>query len=205
MRRRWAPGWGGQGKEECWLVIAAEPGARLAIGFREPVDAATMRAAALDGSIEDLLEWHDVAPGDFFYIPANTVHAIGAGISLVEVSRTATSLTGCTITAARANCIWMRAWQSPMGGHMPPGWRRTVPVGGAVTLVDGPLFRLDRLDGPPDPATAARYAGALLVIPLDCTPTIAGEPVTAGSCGLAHALANVSFPESGLCLIAQPV
>lgn len=200
-----AAGLGRQGKEECWLVIAAEPGARLAIGFREPVDAATMRAAALDGSIEDLLQWHDVAPGDFFYIPANTVHAIGAGISLVEVQQNS-DITYRLYDYGRPRELHLDEGMAVAdGGPYAPGWRRTVPVGGAVTLVDGPLFRLDRLDGPPDPATAARYAGALLVIPLDCTPTIAGEPVTAGSCGLAHALANVSFPESGLCLIAQPV
>ena len=51
-------GLGKQGKEECWLVIAAEPEAKLGIGFERAVDAETMRAAALDGSIEDMLAWH---------------------------------------------------------------------------------------------------------------------------------------------------
>jgi mannose-6-phosphate isomerase len=45
-------------------VLAAEPGATLGIGFREPVDTETMRAAALDGRIEDMLVWHEVSPGD---------------------------------------------------------------------------------------------------------------------------------------------
>ena len=80
-----AKGLGRQGKEECWLVIDAEPGAVLGIGFEQPIDAATMRAAAEDGSIEDMLTWHEVRPGDFFYIPANTVHAIGGGVSILEV------------------------------------------------------------------------------------------------------------------------
>ncbi len=75
-----AAGLGRQGKEECWLVIDAEPGAALGIGFTKPLEADAMRAAALDGSIEHLLEWHPVKAGDYFYIPANTVHAIGAGI-----------------------------------------------------------------------------------------------------------------------------
>ena len=44
-------------------VIDAEPGATLGIGFRQPLDAEAMRAAALDGSIEDLLEWHPVKAG----------------------------------------------------------------------------------------------------------------------------------------------
>ena len=50
-----AAGLGRQGKEECWLVIDAEPGAKLGVGFAAPVDAETMRAAALDGSIEELV------------------------------------------------------------------------------------------------------------------------------------------------------
>lgn len=75
------------GKEECWLVIATEPGATLGVGFHEYVDHDTMRAAALDGRIEDMLVWYPVQPGDFFYIPANTVHAIGAGVSLIEIQQ----------------------------------------------------------------------------------------------------------------------
>ncbi|PEQ10193.1 mannose-6-phosphate isomerase, partial [Novosphingobium sp. PC22D] len=82
-----AAGLGRQGKEECWLILAAEPGARLGIGFREPLDGAAMRKAALDGSIEHLMDWHSVRPGDFFHIPAGTVHAIGAGVSLIEVQQ----------------------------------------------------------------------------------------------------------------------
>lgn len=200
-----AAGQGLQGKEECWLVIAAEPGARLAIGFREPVDAATMRAAALDGSIEELLEWHDVAPGDFFYIPANTVHVIGAGISLVEVQQNS-DITYRLYDYGRPRELHLDEGMAlALGEPYAPRWRRKVPAGGTETLVEGPLFRLDRLDGPPDAATAERYVGPVLVIPLDCVPTIAGEPVAAGSCGLAPALADVAFPPSGLCLIAQPV
>lgn len=199
-----AAGLGRQGKEECWLVIAAEPGARLAIGFREPVDAATMRAAALDGSIEDLLEWYAVAPGDFFYIPANTVHAIGAGVSLIEVQQNS-DITYRLYDYGRPRELHLDEGLAVARGEpYAPRWRRKVPLSGAQTLFEGPPFRLDRLDGPPDAATVARYPGAVLVIPLDCTATIAGEPLAAGACGLAHSLADVCFPESGLCLIAQP-
>ncbi|MEZ0133679.1 class I mannose-6-phosphate isomerase, partial [Novosphingobium sp. NRRL B-2648] len=80
-----AKGIGRQGKEECWLIVAAEPGGKLGIGFDREIGEDAMRAAALDGSIEHLMTWHEVVPGDFFYIPANTVHAIGAGVSLIEV------------------------------------------------------------------------------------------------------------------------
>ncbi|MEE4204979.1 MAG: class I mannose-6-phosphate isomerase, partial [Erythrobacter sp.] len=68
---------GEAGKEECWLVLDAEPGASLAIGFREEVPPERIEASARDGSIEDLLEWHPASAGDLFYLPAGTVHAIG--------------------------------------------------------------------------------------------------------------------------------
>lgn len=65
-----------QGKEECWLVLEAEPGATLGIGFREPLDNQAMHKAACDGTIEALMEWYPVSRGDFFYIPAGTVHGL---------------------------------------------------------------------------------------------------------------------------------
>ena len=77
------------GKEECWLVLDAEPGAVLGIGTKAPLSSAQLRAAALDGSIEELIDWKPVSRGDFYYIPAGTLHAIGAGVTLVEVQQNA--------------------------------------------------------------------------------------------------------------------
>jgi mannose-6-phosphate isomerase len=76
-----------RGKDECWLVLDAEPGSTIAIGTHETVDADTLRAAALDGSIEQLLDWKPVNAGDFFYAASGTVHAIGAGITLIEIQQ----------------------------------------------------------------------------------------------------------------------
>jgi mannose-6-phosphate isomerase len=76
-----------RGKTEMWHVLAAEPGARIAAGFREPLSEERLRAAALSGEIEDLLAWHDARPGDTFFIPAGTVHAIGAGLTLCEIQQ----------------------------------------------------------------------------------------------------------------------
>lgn len=75
------------GKSECWLILDAEPDARLGMGTVEPLDGETLRATSLDGRIEQLMDWKPVQPGDFFYIPAGTVHAIGAGVTLVEVQQ----------------------------------------------------------------------------------------------------------------------
>ena len=55
-------GLGKQGKEECWLILAAEEGAKLGIGFDEPLSADEMREAAMDGSIEQKMTWQTVSP-----------------------------------------------------------------------------------------------------------------------------------------------
>ena len=68
-------------------MLAAGPGSRVAAGFREPVPATRLRAAAESGEIEELLSWHDARPGDTFFIPAGTVHAIGGGLTLCEIQQ----------------------------------------------------------------------------------------------------------------------
>jgi mannose-6-phosphate isomerase len=76
-----------RGKTEMWYILRAEPGAQIAAGFREPLTPQRLREAALSGEIEDLLQWFDAAPGDTFFIPAGTVHAIGAGLTLCEIQQ----------------------------------------------------------------------------------------------------------------------
>lgn len=75
------------GKEECWYIVDVVPGAVLGMGTLTPLSDEELRSASLDGSIEDLMDWRTVKAGDYFYIPAGTVHAIGAGITLVEVQQ----------------------------------------------------------------------------------------------------------------------
>ena len=75
------------GKTEMWHVLAAEPGARIAAGFREPLTREQAAAAAESGDIEHLLQWLDAKPGDTFFIPAGTVHAIGAGLTICEIQQ----------------------------------------------------------------------------------------------------------------------
>lgn len=194
---------GHRGKEECWLILSAEPGARLGIGFSAEIGAAALREAARDGSIEQLLTWHPVLPGDFFYIPAGTVHAIGAGIGLIEVQQNS-DITYRLYDYGRPRELHLEAGMDVARGQpYPAGLHRQLPEGGSAMLVDGPHFRLDRLDGAPDGATRARYAGPLLVIPLDGTAEVAGNPVRGGECALAASLDEVGF--AGRCLIAQPV
>lgn len=73
-----------RGKSECWYILDAEPDATLGLGLNRRVPPDELRAAALDGSIERLLDWRLVRAGDFFLVPAGTIHAVGAGIALLE-------------------------------------------------------------------------------------------------------------------------
>ncbi|MGZ3245965.1 MAG: class I mannose-6-phosphate isomerase, partial [Croceibacterium sp.] len=190
---------------ECWLVIDAEPGATLGIGFDKPVDAATMRAAAQDGSIEGMLTWHQVRPGDFFYIPANTVHAIGGGCSIIEVQQNS-DITYRLYDYGRPRELHLDEGMAVAKGEPYDMNRHQVlPESGDVALVDGPFFRLDRVDGLPDKATAERYRGCLLVIPREGAAHVGNDAVEAGECALARSLDEVVFDPAGSCLIAQPV
>jgi mannose-6-phosphate isomerase len=201
-----ARGLGRQGKEECWLIVDAEPQAVLGIGFKEAVDPEALRAAAQDGSIENLMQWHKVRAGDFFYIPAGTVHAIGAGISLIEVQQNS-DITYRLYDYGRLRELHLDegvavARAAPYAAE----YKLHVPDRDDVTLVEGPLFRLDQVQGLPNEDVALRYGGGpLLVIPRRGEARIGSEAVSPGGCGLAPDLDQVAFAENGVCLIAQPL
>ena len=76
-----------RGKDEAWLVLAADADATIGLGTVRPVDKHELRAAALDGSINTLLDWKPVRAGDFIYSPAGTVHAIGPGLTVIEIQQ----------------------------------------------------------------------------------------------------------------------
>lgn len=197
-----AGGLGRQGKEECWLVIDAEPGAELGIGFSVKLDKGTLRTAAQDGSIEDMLVWHEVRPGDFFYIPANTVHAIGAGVSIIEIQQNS-DITYRLYDYGRPRELHLdEAVAVAIAAPADPACRQNVPAAGAMTLVDGPLFRLDQVQGAPSAAVAAAYDGPLLVIPRSGSVTVAGEQIAPGECALAAGLSDVDFG-TATCLVTR--
>lgn len=198
-----AAGLGRQGKEECWLVIDAEPDATLGIGFEEAIDAATMRQAALDGTVEQMLVWHPVKAGDFFYIPANTVHAIGGGCSIIEIQQNS-DITYRLYDYGRPRELHLdEAIRVAKGAPHDPALRRHIPAGD-ISLVEGPYFRLDQVEGLPSAAQAAKYHGCLLVIPRTGKACVEDEPVLPGQCALAHSIDDVVFDLRGSCLIAQP-
>jgi mannose-6-phosphate isomerase len=78
---------GGRGKTEMWCVMETEPGAKLAVGCARAMSREELRGAARDGSLEGALRWYEPRPGDAFFVPAGTVHALGAGLTLCEIQQ----------------------------------------------------------------------------------------------------------------------
>ena len=78
---------GPRGKTEMWHILEAEPGAAIALGFRQPIGRERLLEAARTGGLERLLNWMPVKPGETYFTPAHTVHAIGAGIVLFEIQQ----------------------------------------------------------------------------------------------------------------------
>ena len=73
------------GKSEAWVILNAEPGARIVYGLETKGEA--LRDIVDSGRIEECLHWVNVHPGDVYYIPAGTVHAMGAGIQCYEIQQ----------------------------------------------------------------------------------------------------------------------
>jgi mannose-6-phosphate isomerase len=78
---------GPRGKTEMWHILEAAPGATIALGFREPLSRERLLEATRSGEVERLLNWVPVSPGETYFTPAHTVHAIGAGIVLFEIQQ----------------------------------------------------------------------------------------------------------------------
>lgn len=133
-----------RGKDEAWLILNAEPGAEIAIGLKEPLSAEALRASALDGSIVDRLDWREVSPGDAFYSPAGTLHAIGAGLTLLEVQQNA-DITYRFFDYGRDRQLHLDEAVAAADTESSP--RRSVeqPLGdGRSLLVQGPKFTVER-------------------------------------------------------------
>jgi len=76
-----------RGKDECWIVLDAGEDAELGIGTVREFPADEVMAAARDGSIVDMIDWRKPEKGDFIYNPAGTIHAIGPGLTVLEIQQ----------------------------------------------------------------------------------------------------------------------
>lgn len=192
------------GKSECWYVVDTQGDARLGIGLQQAVDTDALRAAALDGSIEHLLDWKPVRAGDFYYIPAGTIHAIGGGITLIEVQQN--------------NDVTYRLYDygRPRELHLDDGLAvsRPEPYGRpdghvafdvSATLIDEPgaPFSLESLIGG-EGETLSLGNGPCWFIPLRGQGTLDGQRWEAGECWLIEGDAPLSIAHPLHGFLARP-
>lgn len=189
-----------QGKSECWYILDAEAGATLGLGLRSSLAPGELREAALDGSIEDRLDWKPVAPGDFFFVPAGTVHAIGAGIALLEFQQKS-DVTYRLYDYGRPRELHLEdavAVSNP--GRYDASCYRGASGPLDTVLLSGPHFSLVR-------ASSAELIPACLsgrqrwVMPLEGTASSNNERASAGECLLLEPEAQLSLSRSAIVLV----
>ncbi|MBX9858657.1 MAG: class I mannose-6-phosphate isomerase [Sphingomonas sp.] len=172
-----------RGKDECWLILAAEPDSTIAIGPKAPVTADALRTAALDGSIVDLLDWKPVKAGDFFYSHSGVIHAIGAGLTLIEVQQNSdTTYRLYDYGRPRELHLDDGVAVAELVPYVAPSAPGEIAPGRSI-LVEGPKFVLERWDGGTrDIALGAEQQGWL--IPMVGAGSVGGVAFEAGQCVL---------------------
>jgi len=75
------------GKTEAWVILDAQPGSRIYAGLRRGVNRDALAAAVHEGRTEECLHSFDARAGQCVFIPAGTVHALGAGLLVAEIQQ----------------------------------------------------------------------------------------------------------------------
>jgi len=75
------------GKTEAWYILDAAPGANVIYGLNRACSREEFAHAVAHGSVEKLMAYLPVQPGDLIFVPPGTFHAINAGIMLFEIQQ----------------------------------------------------------------------------------------------------------------------
>jgi mannose-6-phosphate isomerase len=193
-----------RGKDEAWVVLAADPTAAIAIGMRETISKDELRASALDGSIEEKLDWKPVRAGDVYYSPAGTVHAIGAGLTLIEVQQNV-DLTYRLYDYGRGRELHLDdgvAVSDPVPYVAPYVPREVSP--GRTLFAEGPAFVLERWKLGGERAITPPKERPVWLIPLNRAGMIDGSSFDAGGVWLAKDEACLALADDAELVVAYP-
>ncbi|MFL6777452.1 MAG: class I mannose-6-phosphate isomerase [Sphingomicrobium sp.] len=128
-----------RGKDECWIVLDAADDAELGIGTVRDVPPADLIGAARDGSIVELMDWRRPSKGDFIYNPAGTIHALGPGLTVLEIQQ-AVDLTYRLFDYGRPRELHLDEAEAVIRPEPHHDDRDTSVNGRSKMLVDGPHF-----------------------------------------------------------------
>jgi mannose-6-phosphate isomerase len=140
------------GKTEAWYVLSAAAQAKIALGLKRRLTPQQMRHAADDGSISDLVEWQAVCAGDTVFVPAGTIHAIGAGLVIAEIQQRSDATfrlfdhgRGRELHIDNAIAV---ADAGPAGFHVTPSWL----TDSRTLLASNAHFTFEKIDLAPNSA-----------------------------------------------------
>jgi mannose-6-phosphate isomerase len=190
-----------RGKTEAWVVLAADPGSVIYAGLKPGVTRDDLAASLAGGTCDQLL--HAFAPqvGDCVFIPAGTVHALGAGLVIAEIqqaSDTTFRLFDWNRVDAAGNARPLHIDESLAvtdfaRGPVQPQTPRPTSAPGRERLVECDKFVLDRLT-----LSGAQTIGgddrchvlAVTAGVVDAASDPTGEPLAVGDTALAPAAAG---------------
>ena len=137
-----------RGKTEAWYILSAAADAAVGVGLTSVITPERLRAALADGSIAQLVAWHQPLKDDVIAVPAGTIHAIGPGLVLAEIQQRSDT-TFRLFDHGRARELHIE--QGVAVAHARPA-KPAVPVrrlGDVRTvLVANPYFVFERIDLP---------------------------------------------------------
>lgn len=132
------------GKTECWYVLSAERGAKVALGLKSGNRRPNVEASIRDHTMEQLLNWIEVAPGDLIYVDAGTVHAIGPDCVLLETQQNSDT-TYRLYDYGRPRELHIERGLAAMKEVTRAGKVKSRGGNGRVVLVSSPCFEVDKM------------------------------------------------------------
>lgn len=168
------------GKTETWYILAAEPGAQIVYGLARPSSREEVRASIAANALEPLLRSVEAHAGDVIFVPAGTVHAIGAGVTLYELQEYS------DVTYRLYDYGRLQADGQPRELHV----ERALDV---IRYTPSPLERVTPLPLPPEPGLTARrvlVASRYFVLEELVVDGVIPEPAQPESCRIITVLSG---------------
>ena len=120
------------GKPESWLILDAEPGAGIYLGFSRAFKRYELASLLQSGTAgAECLHFEPVQPGDYFEIGPGVPHAIGGGVTLLEPQRVQYGRSGKTFRM----WDWGRRYDTH-GVPDPTGQPRRLHLDESLALID---------------------------------------------------------------------
>src|SRR3984885_8971659 len=134
------------GKTEAWYILSALPDARVAVGLKRRLSPDELLASIRNGSVADLVQWRPVIEGDVVFVPAGTIHAIGAGIVLAEIQQHSDATFRLFDYGRRRELHIENAVAVATIGPLKPQSLPERLTGARTALTVSPHFALERID-----------------------------------------------------------